>query len=435
MTATGQPRSIVRGFQAYGHPRVLAMLFLGFSAGLPFPLVFTTLTAWLATADVSKSAIGLFGWISILYGIKVLWAPIVDRLPLPGLTRWLGRRRAWMFIAQIGVAISLAVLSRLSPLDELAMVAVFALFVAFFSATQDICIDAYRIEAVEDERQGAMAASYQLGYRVAVLAGSAGALYIADFIDWEAAYQTMALLMVVGLVTVLVIDEPDTGNGSLRDDAAAGLARRLGLWLEDAVAGPFRDFFRRNGWWALVLLAFIGTYHISDRMLGIMAMPFYLELGYSLSEIATIAKVFGFAMTLIGAGLGGLVVGAAGVERPLVYGAAMLAATNLFFAGLAAIGEPDVGLLTITIAADNFSLGFSSTLLLAYLASLTNTAYTATQYALFSSLMSLPGKFFSGFSGLLADSVGWVPFFIYVSLAGVPAIALAIAIRRRSASR
>jgi PAT family beta-lactamase induction signal transducer AmpG len=259
------------GLAAYRHPRVLAMLFLGFSAGLPFPLVYATLTAWLTTQGVARSAVGMFAWVSMLYAVKFLWAPVVDRLALPLLTRLLGRRRSWMLLAQLGVVVSLTLLSLLSPADHLGLVALFAVAVAFFSATQDICIDAYRIEAVESERQGAMAASYQFGYRIAVLVGSAGALYLADFLDWQIAYQAMAVLMLIGLVTVMLIDEPDTVMPGAAQAGGSGTWFRLSRWFADAVGGPFREFFERNGMWAFVLLAFIGTYRISDLMLGSMA--------------------------------------------------------------------------------------------------------------------------------------------------------------------
>jgi PAT family beta-lactamase induction signal transducer AmpG len=413
--------------RVYLHPRVAAMLFLGFSAGLPFLLVAGTLTAWLALAEVSMADIGMFAWIGIAYSLKFLWAPLVDRLPLPLLTGGLGRRRSWMLIAQLAVIAGLLGIAASDPATELARVAWFAVLAAFGSATQDIAVDAYRIEAVELRRQGAMAAAYQAGYRIAVLAAGAGALVIADESSWEAAYLVMAMLMAVGLVTVLLIDEPAVEGAS----AGTGPGEsQLAKWFATAVIGPFVDFFRRNGGIALLLLAFIGCYRITDMVLGVMANPFYIDLGFSLKEIATITKVFGVIVTLTGAALGGVAVARYGLNGPLVAGALLLASTNLFFAGMALYG-PELWFLVLTISADNLAAGFTGTVFIAYLSGLTNVAYTATQYALFSSLMTLPGKFISGFSGQIVEATDWFMFFVYASAMGLPAVFLALAVTRR----
>jgi PAT family beta-lactamase induction signal transducer AmpG len=413
--------------RVYLHPRVAAMLFLGFSAGLPFLLVAGTLTAWLALADVSMAEIGMFAWIGIAYSLKFLWAPLVDRLPLPLLTGLLGRRRSWMLVAQVAVIAGLLGIAASDPAVELARVAWFAVLAAFGSATQDIAVDAYRIEAVELRRQGAMAAAYQAGYRIAVLAAGAGALIIADDASWALAYTAMAVLMGVGLVTVLLIDEPQVaGSETLLDAPGSRIAR----WFATAVVGPFVDFFQRNGAIALLLLAFIGCYRISDMVLGVMANPFYIDLGFSLKEIATITKVFGVIVTLTGAALGGVAVARYGLNGPLVAGAVLLASTNLFFAGMALYG-PELWFLVLTISADNLAAGFTGTVFIAYLSGLTNVAYTATQYAIFSSLMTLPGKFISGFSGQIVEATDWVSFFVYASAMGLPAVFLAIAVTRR----
>lgn len=434
-SASADPRTAGRlaALRVYLHRRVLAMLFLGFSAGLPFPLVFATLSAWLSTAQVSKASIGMFAWVGITYSLKVFWAPLVDRMPLPGLTAWLGRRRSWMLLAQLGVATALLRLSGADPANDLAGVALLSLAVAFCSATQDIAVDAYRIEAVETRVQGAMAASYQFGYRLAMLAAGAGALYIADFVSWPAAYRTMAALMSVGMITVLLIDEPESSPSA---PGVAGAretwSHRLSQWFVTAVVGPFADFFRRNGSWALTLLAFIACYRISDLILGVMANPFYIDIGFSLSEIATIAKVFGFAMTMLGAALGGVAVARYGAVRPLIAGAILVAATNAVFAALAAWGMPDVRFLVVTISADNLAAGFAGTVFIAYLSSLTSVAYTATQYALFSALMTLLGNFIGGFSGRVVEATDWVTFFVYASAMGLPAIVLSIIVARRA---
>jgi PAT family beta-lactamase induction signal transducer AmpG len=419
--------------RVYLHRRVLAMLFLGFSAGLPFPLVFATLSAWLATAGVSKASIGMFAWIGITYSAKFLWAPLVDRLSLPGLTRWLGRRRSWMLLAQLGVVTALVGLSGADPAANLAGVAWLALAVAFSSATQDIAVDAWRIESVEPRVQGAMAASYQFGYRLAMLAAGAGALVVADLVSWPAAYQSMAALMMVGVVTVLMIGEPvAAGVAAAPAVAGASPAQRLSQWFVTAVIGPFADFFRRNGAWAAVLLGFIACYRISDLILGVMANPFYIDTGFSLSEIAAIAKVFGFAMTMAGAALGGVAVARFGPVRPLVAGALLVAATNMLFAALAWWNQPDLRFLTATISADNLAAGFAGTVFIAYLSSLTSVAYTATQYALFSALMTLLGNFIGGFSGKVVEATDWVSFFLYASAMGLPAILLSVVVSRRA---
>jgi MFS transporter, PAT family, beta-lactamase induction signal transducer AmpG len=421
--------------RVYTRPQVITMLFLGFAAGLPYLLVFSTLTLWLRDVGISRSAIGFFGWVGITYSIKVLWAPVVDRLKLPFLTNALGQRRSWMLLGQLGVMAGLAVMVLVDPQVSLAGIAVCALLVAFSSSTQDIAIDAFRIESAADEYQGAMSASYMYGYRLAMLVAGAGALYIKGWSDWSVAYLTMAVLMLVGVFTVLLISEPEHRVLPVTTEMEEGLKHRLhadrsGLWhrLEawfvGAVMAPFVEFFKRNGSWALLILAFIALYRLSDITMGIMANPFYLDIGFSIKEIADVSKVFGFFMTLAGLFLGGLLVVRYGIFRPLLAGAVMVAITNLLFAQLATVGA-DLTWLALVISADNLSAGFSNTAFIAYLSSMTNRAYTATQYALFSSLMTLPGKFFSGFSGVIVDVSSYQVFFVYAALMGLPAIILA----------
>ncbi len=388
-------------------------------------LVAGTLTAWLTVDGVSMAEVGMFAWVGIMYSVKFVWAPVIDRLRLPLLDRWLGRRRSWMLVAQIGVGLALMGLAYSEPAVDLGRFAWLALLVSFASATQDIVVDAYRIEAVEMKVQGAMAASYQLGYRVALLIAGAGVLYMAQFASWQIAYQSMALLMCVGIITVLLIDEPESSGSSTPLEQS----QPLSAWFTDGVIGPFVEFFSRNGRWALVLLAFIGVYRVSDMVLGVMANPFYIDIGFSLAEIATVTKVFGFGVTIAGAAIGGVAVARYGVAGPLVFGAILLAVTNLLFAGLAVYGKA-VWFLFITIGADNLAAGFTGTIFIAYLSGLTNVAYTATQYALFSSLMTLPGKIIAGFSGQVVEAVDWFVFFIYASAMGLPAVLLAYIVTR-----
>ena len=404
------------------------MLFLGFSAGLPFLLVFSTLSAWLTEEGLSRTTIGFFSWVGITYSVKVIWAPFVDYLRLPFLTRMLGRRRAWMLLAQLGIAAGLVAMALTEPQSQLVLFALLAVFIAFCSATQDIVVDAYRIEAMDREYQAAMAATYIFGYRVALLVAGAGAFYAAEFQGWSGSYLIMAACMAVGIVTTLIIVEPRRGEG---EQAVSVLSEGVGRWFVTAVVHPFTDFFQRNGHLALLILLFIGIYRISDITMGVMANPFYLDMGYTKIQIAEVSKIFGFFMTIVGAGLGGVLVLRYGVMRMLIVGAALVAVTNLLFAGLAN-AAPDVTLLALVISADNLSGGIATTVFIAYLSSLTHTAYTATQYALFSSLMTLPAKFISGFSGIVVDGHGYFSFFVYAAALGVPAIAIAVWLAWRS---
>jgi MFS transporter, PAT family, beta-lactamase induction signal transducer AmpG len=424
----------------YSKPRVIAMAFLGFSAGLPFLLVFSTLTAWLREDGVSKSAIGFFAWVGITYSVKVFWAPVVDRLNIPILTRQLGQRRGWMLLAQIGIASGLLAMSLVGSSD-LVVLSLCAVLVAFSSATQDIAIDAYRIEAVVDEYQGAMSASYIFGYRIALLAAGAGALYLAEYFDWQISYWVMVMLVGVGVTTVLLIAEPekskDRADTSVeqhmidRWGAGGGQLRRIGSWFIGAVAAPFVEFFQRHGKFALTILLFIALFRLSDIAMGIMANPFYLDMGYSKTDIANVAKIFGFFMSIAGSAVCGVLVVKWGIFRPLLIGAIAVAVTNLFFAVLSMM-EPRIEYLAVVISADNISGGFAATAFVAYLSSLTNRAYTATQYALFSSLMTLPGKFISGFSGVVVDSFGYFEFFVFAATIGLPAIFLVLILMRHS---
>ena len=426
-----------QSFSAYIRPQVLGMSLLGFSAGLPFLLVFSTLSAWLRDSGVSLSVIGFFSWVGLTYSIKVIWAPVVDRLSLPLLTKRLGKRRSWMVLAQIGISAGLMALAELNPLSQIELIAATAVWIAFCSATQDIVIDAYRIEVIEPEYQAAMAAMYVFGYRVALLVSGAGAFYIAEYIGWNAAYSAMALCMFVGIVTTLLSPEPKHQKSkqvtelenkietALGVQAHKGVLQRFSAWFSDAIISPFAEFFVRNGNTALWILALIALYKMSDITMGVMANPFYLDLGFSKKEIADVSKIFGFFMTIFGAAFGGVLVIRYGLMKPLLLGAVLVAGTNLLFV-LLAHSEPDLRLLAIVISADNLSGGIATSVFIAYLSSLTNSAYTATQYALFSSLMTLPAKLMGGLSGLIVDSYGYAMFFLYASSVGLPAIALVL---------
>ena len=392
--------------------KLLTMFLLGFSAGLPLLLVFTTLSAWLRDENIVRSTIGFFGWVTIFYGLKFLWAPLIDSIKLPLIHNILGKRRSWLLLTQISIGIFLYLLATISPNSEsLITFAICALFVSFFSASQDIVVDAYRIEIAPVESQGILTAGYQFGYRVAILVSGAGALYIADSYTWEISYKVMSSLMLVGIITTLMSSEPSEHKFNV--DKSDNLIVAV-FW------APIRDFFSRYKN-AILILIFIGVYRLSDLSMAVMANPFYLDIGFTLSQIATVTKVFGIAMTLIGAFFGGIIVLRYGVKQPLFYGSIMIALTTLMFVIQSIFGN-NMNLFVLTIALDNFTGGFAGTVFIAYLSSLTDPKYTATQYALFSSLMLVPGIFLSGFSGLIVDNFGYSELFLISASLGIPAI-------------
>ncbi|NKF24556.1 AmpG family muropeptide MFS transporter [Solimonas sp. C16B3] len=419
------------------------MLFLGFSAGLPFLLVFSTLSAWLTQAGVSRTTIGYFSWVGMTYSLKIFWAPVVDRVPLPLLTHWLGRRRSWMLLAQLGIASGLALMAFNDPGADLARTALLAVLVAFSSATQDIALDAFRIEAAPTEKQGALAAAYQLGYRVALIAAGAGALFVAAEHGWVASYLCMAALGCVGILTVLITREPDHATERPPQEARVQTfldthphwpkpARHFIANFVGAVAGPVVDFFARNGFRrAALILLFIAVYRMHEYAMGVMANPFYLDMGYTLEQIAAMSKVFGIIMTMVGVAVAGALVAWQGIARTLFVGVLVIACGNLFFSWLARLHDPGIAQLGIAISVDNVGIGIAGTAFVAYLSSLTNIAYTATQYALFGSLFPLLGKLIAGFSGAVVDHVGYPLFFLYTASLTLPALLLSIYFIRR----
>ncbi|MEL6949056.1 MAG: AmpG family muropeptide MFS transporter [Pseudomonadota bacterium] len=412
----------------YLQQKVIVIFGLGFSSGLPFPLVYSTLSAWLEDAGIERSTISTFAWLGFAYSLKFCWAPLIDSLRLPVLGKLLGHRRSWLLLAQIAIALSLVVMSSTNPTEDIAVFAIVALAVAFLSATQDIIIDAYRIESAPDDMQGVLAAAYQYGYRISLLISMAGALYLADYASWELTYRVMAGAMLLGIITTLLCPEPAV----LRTLTYEGenFVDKLDSWFRHAIVEPFEDFSRRFGPYLFVILAFVSLYRISDYVLGILANPFYLAIGFSKSEVATVAKVYGLWVTLFGVGLGGWAVVRYGVARCLIIATVLIASTNLFFAAMSQVGA-ELWMLALTISADNIAQGFGGTVLIAYLSSLTNRDFTATQYALLSSFMALLPKFTAGYSGDVQESLGWFGFFLYAAALGVPAIILATFVARR----
>jgi MFS transporter, PAT family, beta-lactamase induction signal transducer AmpG len=431
-----------RGWRAalrlYSQPRMLTMLLLGFSAGLPFYLVFQTLSAWLRQSHVERSTIGMLAWVGTVYSLKFLWAPVVDRVSLPLLTRALGRRRSWMLLAQLGIGVGLVNLSVSDPSVGVTHMALWALFVAFCAATQDISIDAWRIESAAVAQQGAMAAAYQIGYRVALITASAGAFTIADHYGWRISYTTMALLVGVGVVTTLLAAEPRVAlrDASLEREqrVADWLARRAhwprslqqaGAWFVSAVVCPLLDFFSRyGGVLAVVTLLFMGSYRLTEFTMGSMSNSFYIDRGYTLSQIAAVVKLYGLAMSLVGVVIAGFVIARLGLLRSLIAGSLMIMLSNVGFSLLARAAAPTLLELGLVNGFDNLAQAMHGTALIAFLSSLTSARYTATQYALFSSLYALPGKILEGLSGFVVDAIGYSWFFLYTASLSVPALLL-----------
>ncbi|MDR3367886.1 AmpG family muropeptide MFS transporter [Rhodoferax sp.] len=436
-SAAAQPRGWLTTLKVYLEPASVRMLLLGFSAGLPLLLVLGTLSFWLREAGIDRTTIGYLSWVGLAYAFKWVWAPLVDRLPIPLLTRWMGRRRSWLLLSQLAILLGLVAMSFNDPQVALTPVVWGALAVAFGSATQDIALDAFRIESADINRQAALAASYQTGYRLAMIWAGAGVLWVAaraqvvgvvgyQHAAWHTAYLVMAASMMLGVLTVLFSPEP------LRRPMPP--SKNVTEWLRGALIAPFADFLTRYGWQAVLILALIATYRISDVVMGIMANPFYVDMGYTKDEVAAVTKVFGVIMTLVGAFIGGALAMRFGVMRVLMLGAVLSAASNLLFAGLATRGHDVTGLIFV-ISADNLSSGIASAAFIAYLSSLTNVNYSATQYALFSSMMLLLPKFLAGYSGRYVDSFGYQNFFTATALLGVPVLLLVwLASRTKSAS-
>ena len=417
------------GWRYYLQRPVLVIFFLGFSGGLPFPLVYSTLTYWLAEADIVRSTISTFAWLGFAYSLKFLWSPLVDAVRLPILSRVLGHRRSWLLVSQLALLLGIASMATIDPATNMTTFALIAVVVAFSSATQDIVIDAYRIESAEQRLQGVMAASYQYGYRVAVIVATAGALFIAEVASWIAAYQAMAVCMGVGLVTTLLCREP-VERGSLASQLQGSVLEKSGQWIFIAVVKPLADFVDRYRGWGFVFLGFIASFYISDRVLGIMAMPFYEDIGFTKPQVATVAKVYGLWVSIIGAATGAIAVVRFGLARCVVAASVFIVSTNLFFA-LLAVSGPQLSLLTLTISFDNFALGFGSTIMIAYMSSLVNMEFSATQYALLSSINTFFGKLLAGYSGEVQLALGWLNFFFYAAATGIPAILLSIFVAKR----
>jgi PAT family beta-lactamase induction signal transducer AmpG len=415
--------SWLQSLKIYQDYRILAVLFLGFASGLPLLLVYATLSAWLAESDVSKTAIGLFSWVSAAYSIKFLWSPLVDQIRLPLLGRLLGQRRSWLCVAQFGVIGGIIGMSFTDPGLSPWHTALWAVVLAFASATQDIVIDAYRVEILHESQQGAGAGAIVLGYRGGMLVSGGGALLLADFYGWHAAYMIMAVIMVFAIVVTLLIKEPPEKASTTQADDAAQQP-----FFMRAVIYPFRDFMTRPNW--ILILAFVAFYKYGDALLGVMANPFYLDLGFSKAEIGVISKGWGLVMTILGGLLGGILVARYGIMRALLICGVAQAFSNVVFMAQAYVGY-SLPMLSTTIAVENLTGGMGTAAFVAYLGSLCNVAYTATQYALLSSLMAFARTFFASGGGWLADQVSWITYFAITTLAAIPGLLLLVLMMRR----
>lgn len=495
MTALAEQRSFIATLKQFMRREVLILLLLGFSAGLPILLIFSTLSLWLREAGVERSAVTFFSWAALGYSFKFIWAPLVDKLPIPGLSGLLGRRRSWLLLAQCAVVGSIVWMAAVNPQQGLAMMALAAVALGFSSATQDIVIDAYRIECANKDMQALLSSSYIAGYRIGMVVAGAGSLYLADMLGsgqgsysysaWQTTYWVMAACMLVGIATTLLIREPSADNDNpypysaehylrffalsvgavivfilawrifpaLQTDLegysktllgfAWGTAKMLSCLLLAAVtvvAGvklnaadrqlvvesywlPVKDFLQKYGRLAIWVLLLVGFYRVSDIVMGVVANVFYQDMGFTKTQIASVTKVFGLLMTILGSFIGGFFALKIGVMRVLLVGAVLAAVTNLLFMVLAKT-EPTLELLTLVIAADNLAAGLAVAAFVAWLSSLTSISFTATQYAIFSSLMTLFPKLMGGYSGTLVDTVGYAAFFQITALIGLPVIGL-----------
>jgi PAT family beta-lactamase induction signal transducer AmpG len=416
-------KSWLESLRVYREPRMLAVLFMGFSSGLPLPLTFGTLSFWLAETGISRTSIGLFALIGISYSFKFLWSPFIDRLPLPWMTRRLGRRRGWALTLQALLALAILALGLTDPRTDAGLVALCAVIVAFLSASQDIVIDAYRIELLKPEEQGAGAAATQWGYRFGMIASSAGALFAAEFGGWSVAFAIMAALMGVGMLTVWLTPEPVHSAAALAPMPGDTASERMLAWIQRAVIAPFADFMTRPGW--IAILVFVVLYKFGDALAGVMANPFYVAMGFTKLEVASISKVFGVVATLAGLAVGGITVYRLGLYQALLACGVLQAISNLMYALQSIVGH-DVTMLTVTIGIENFTGGMGSAAFVAYLSSLCNVAFTATQYALLSSLATVGRTTLSASGGWLSDQLDWVAFFTLTTLAAIPGILMVL---------
>ena len=404
----------------YMDKRMLTMIALGFSSGFPLLLVFGTLNLWLKDAGISYAAIGLFSLVKTPYSFKWAWSPLIDRIRLPLFCR-LGRRRGWALFTQIILMLSILCMSTVNPSASPLTMAFFAVLVTIASASQDIVLDAYRIESFSSKEQGAGVAIFVLGYRFGLIFSGAGAIWMASVMSWNNVYVIMSLGALIGMIAILCSKEPAQDSKKTQVSYSGSLRKRIKKFLLTAVYDPFKDFMRKPDW--AVILLFIFFYRMSDAYMGPMAYPFYDDMGFSKVEIAYVSKLYGMIATILGGIAGGLIINRFGIMKSLFWFGLLQGITNLMFVAQSYAGH-NIYLLTVTISLDNISAGMGTTALVAYLSSLCNIAYTATQYALLSSLMSFARDLFAATSGFLADHVSWDIFFFITALMVIPGLIL-----------
>jgi MFS transporter, PAT family, beta-lactamase induction signal transducer AmpG len=410
--------------------RVMLMLALGFSSGLPLLLVLGTFSARLAFSDIDVKTIGLFSYLALPYSLKFLWAPAVDKLDPPILASWLGRRRAWMVLSQLCVALALTLMAFADPERHLALLGLGAFLVAFSAATQDVVIDGWRIDAAGTEMQGVMAATSNLGYRLALIAAGAGALVLAQWAGWTAAYLTMASLMSVGLLAALVAPISDR-KPAIQSEGSPASASPARWSFRRGIIEPVADLYDRLGprLWAILLM--VALYRMPDFVSGVMANPLYRTVGYSLAEIAAVTKLYGIWVGIFASFVAGWAITRFGLYPAFVAGGALAAASHLSLSWLS-YGPPEVWRLTVAISIDNFGGGFAGTALIAYMSGLTGAGFAASQYALLSSLYALPGKLVAGSAGFVVAAFGFPAFFALTAMIGVPVMILCLLFGRTS---
>ena len=410
-------------FRIYAEPRLLVIFAMGFASGLPLALSSATLFFWLREVEVSLAAIGLFALLGTPYNFKFVWAPFIDRFAVPLLSRLLGRRRSWMLVIQVCLMAAIASLGFSSPEQTPQLTAICAFAVAFFSASQDIVIDAYRIEILDRDEQGAGAAMTQAGYRLGAIVAGAGALYLAEVIDWSLVYAVMAALVLVGMIVAVLAPDPDKRHPiSTSDQSFRGI--------REVLVDPFLEFFQRSSpKVAMIILGFILLYKFGDAYAGVMAYPFYYDAGFTKAEVATVSKIFGVIMTVTGVFLGGIIVKRFGIMRSLLGCGILQMLSNLMYAAQAMVGH-DVTFLYFTIGIENLSGGMGSSAFVAYLSVLCNTAYTGTQFALFTSFMAFGRTLLSSTSGWVVEQIGWFEFFVVSTLVALPGLVLLVWIMR-----
>lgn len=400
---------------------MLAMISLGFASGLPYMLIYSELAFWMKKEGVDLSIIGFFAWIGLAYTLKVFWAPLVDRLKILVLTNWLGQRRSWMLFAVIGAVTGMLTIAASNPQETVIITALGALILAFSGATFDISVDAWRIEAAPNDEQANMAATYVLGYRLAII--GAGLSYIvAGYFNWNIAYLFMACVMALNGCIIFFIHEPSRDHRKKSSSFSDAINQNVVM--------PFLSFVGRLGIWTPVVFLFVATYLISDKTMGPMAKPLYQHIGYTEIQVGLVSSFLGPWATIAGGFAGGIISIRYGLIRCLIIGSALMVVTNAAFAWLALIEDPKTIYLFVTVGADNVAAGFAATVFIAYLSSLTELKFAATQYAFLSSLFNLVGKTLSGFTGILAGKMGFVSFFIFTASLGIPAIILALIIMR-----